>query len=168
MSEDLVRTARCCCGAVSISVRGEPHHVHGCHCDYCQRRTGSVWQVSCWYFDHEIVSVEGETRIYGTSPDLAESLRGSAAEGQTQEIDYHFCIRCGSTVYWKIPMTAAMGGGEDLIATAIAVGCFADKDFPAPSSDHYVRNRQGWLEGLTFEHMYDELPTPDDLAEGRM
>jgi hypothetical protein len=48
------------------------------------------------------------------------------------------------------------------------VGCFADENFPVPSSDHYVRNRHGWLEGLTFEHMYDELPTPDDLAEGRM
>ncbi len=165
---DELRTATCCCGDVSITVRGEPHHVHGCHCHYCQRRTGSVWQVSCWYFDHEIEEVNGETRVYVGHPDLTNALEDSAAQGQRPSIDYHFCVRCGSTVYWKIPMSAEMMGGEAVVATAIAVGCFADRDFPVPLSDHYVCNRHPWLEGLEFEHMFEELPTPDDLAAGKM
>ncbi len=162
------RTARCCCGDVSITVRGEPHHVHDCHCGYYQRRTGSVWQVSCWYSDHEIEDVQGETRVYVGRPDVSNALEGSSAQGQEQTIDYHFCTRCSSAAYCKIPMTAEMTGGTAFVATAIAVGCFADKSFPAPLSDHYLRERHPWLEPSKFEHMFEELPTPDDLATGKM
>ena len=158
MQNTNTRTASCCCGDVTITVRGEPHFVHGCHCGYCQKRTGSVWQVSCWYYDDEIESVTGDPQIY---VGLSESFK--AAERQ-EKVDYHFCRRCGSTVYWKISLTDEMVGGNASVVTGIAVGCFVDKDFPEPISDHYLCNRQPWLAPLEFKYMRDKLPTPEEGA----
>lgn len=156
-----IRTARCCCGDVSITVKGEPHYVHGCHCNFCQRRTGSVWQVSCWFYDHEIVEVTGDTQIYVGHPDLSDT---AAAEIPT-EIDHHFCKRCGSTVYWKIPLSAGVVGEEPVKATGIAVGCFTDKNFPEPVTDHYVCNSPEWMQALQFKFMRDKLPSPEEGVE---
>ena len=36
------RRARCCCGRLSVRVRGEPVINGLCHCDDCRRRTGSA------------------------------------------------------------------------------------------------------------------------------
>lgn len=56
------RTARCCCGDLSITVSGDPKRILSCHCDYCQRRTGNVNQVSCWFTESQVVSKRGTTR----------------------------------------------------------------------------------------------------------
>ena len=74
------RTARCCCGDFSIVLSGEPHYVHRCHCDYCQRRTGSVFQVSCWYPEAQVVSRKGDHRVYQAYPNLESSYAQSASE----------------------------------------------------------------------------------------
>lgn len=55
-----MRTARCCCGELSITVSGEPEGVIICHCNYCQRRTGNIFQVSCWYLGDQIVPRTGQ------------------------------------------------------------------------------------------------------------
>jgi hypothetical protein len=38
----LERTAQCHCGALKVITSGEPVQVYLCHCQSCQRRTGSV------------------------------------------------------------------------------------------------------------------------------
>ena len=68
------RTASCCCGDLSITVLG----VILCHCDYCQKRTGNVSRVSCWYFDHQIESRTGASGIFNEGPN-------------NQGVDYAFC-----------------------------------------------------------------------------
>src|SRR5262245_31929756 len=57
------RTARCACGALRITVTGEPLSVVACHCIDCQRRTGSVFGVGA-YFREEQVAKSGDARIY--------------------------------------------------------------------------------------------------------
>lgn len=61
------RIARCCCGDVSITLRGEPERVIRCHCHYCQRRTGNVFQTSAWFFEDQIIARTGETRVFNAS-----------------------------------------------------------------------------------------------------
>lgn len=82
------RTASCCCGELAITVISEPERVILGHCDYCQKRTGNVCQVSCWYYGDQIESRSGATRIFNEGPN-------------NPGIDYTFCERCGSTVYWE-------------------------------------------------------------------
>src|SRR5215471_7461464 len=43
--EIMTRMARCRCGALHAEVSGDPIRVIVCHCDECQRRTGSVFGV---------------------------------------------------------------------------------------------------------------------------
>ena len=45
------RTAECACGRVQVTVENEPVAVVTCHCDFCQKRTGSAFQVSALFPD---------------------------------------------------------------------------------------------------------------------
>jgi hypothetical protein len=53
-------------------------------------------------------------------------------------ITFHFCSVCGSTVYWE---PKAM---PELIA--VAVGAFADPNFPAPKDSVWEKRRHPWAE----------------------
>ena len=153
------RTARCCFGDFSITVSGDPHYVHRCSCDYCQRRTGSVFQVSCWYPEEQIVSRSGEFQVYRGHPNLSSSYEQVGLEPPPKSIvDYKFCRRCGSTVYWEIPLPAGVFGTSATVITGIAVGCFFEADFPKPVEDHYVVDRHSWVAPLDEVTAYEKLP----------
>ena len=132
------RTARCCCGDVSITLRGEPERVFRCHCHYCQRRTGNVFQTSAWFFEDQIIARTGETRVFNESEN-------------NQGVDYTFCVRCGSTVYW--PFTGSLPGLYE-----VAVGCFEDPDFPAPTYEIWEQYRHPWVPELVSGESYKDFP----------
>ena len=118
------RTASCYCGQVEVSVRGEPVFRWACHCDNCQRMSGSIGQFFAAYSEDCIVAVTGETHVFGVFPDAPGAGR-------------HFCKTCGTTVYARNP--EAMPG-----ITTIAVGCFADPEFPGPQTVSFTRYRHAW------------------------
>jgi hypothetical protein len=140
------RTATCCCGEVSITLQGEPERVIRCHCLYCQRRTGNVFQVSAWFLEDQIVSRTGKVRVYNDSEN-------------NQGIDYTFCIRCGSTVYWPIKPISGLYG--------VAVGCFADADFPQPNFELNDKYRHSWVQELHIDDSYDEWAPPEKMVLNR-
>ena len=119
------RTARCHCGLLSADVVGEPLHIFMCHCEFCQRRTGSSYHLDAWFPDTDVV-VKGMSKEY-----VRHGERGDVLE-------FHFCPGCGSNVFFVMPQ--AMPG-----MIAIAVGCFADPEFPAPTMSIYGRSRHRWL-----------------------
>ena len=54
-----------------------------------------------------------------------------------EQARFHFCPRCGSTVYYE---------PEDLEAfVAIPVGAFADPSFPSPSISVYEERKHQWV-----------------------
>jgi hypothetical protein len=136
------REARCCCGNVAVVVEGEPAMVVACHCDYCQRRTGSVFQVSCWYPNDRVKELRGETQVFRETP---------ANPG----VSYHFCPKCGSTVHWSFDFAPEHRG--------IAVGCFADEKFPAPSVEMFTTYRHDWVAQLDGASSFEGFPTTDVL-----
>ena len=125
------RTAECACGQVHVTVENEPVAVVTCHCDFCQRRTGSVCQVSAVFPDARAVTITGETKIYN-----GLEVKG-VGTSNSDEVSYHFCPMCGSTVFWTF---------EGRPVLAIAVGNFADPDFPAPTAELHTPYRHHWLE----------------------
>jgi len=141
------RKAECCCGEVSITLRGEPERIIRCHCQYCQRRTGSVFQVSAWFFEDQIVHRTGVPRVFNDSPHNPGA------------IDYTFCARCGSTVYWPIKPLPGIYG--------VAVGCFADAEFPAPNFDIQRRHQHAWVPSLDLAESYEEFPPDEEMAPKR-
>ena len=161
------RTASCCCGDFTITVSGEPHYVHRCHCDYCQKRTGNVFQVSCWYPEDQIVSRRGDFQVFKAYPNLEASYSQSNMETPPNPgISYKFCKRCGSTVYWDIPLAPGVFGPSETVVTGIAVGCFFDPDFPKPVEDHYASDRHHWVPLLEGVDSYDGMPPAQSSLTG--
>ena len=127
----MTRTAECACGRVDVSVESEPFLVAICHCDFCQKRTGSVFQVGAYFAADEKLEVRGEIRTYnGLEIDGVANAAGDA-------VTYHFCPTCGSTIYW-------IREGQ-LPLLGIAIGNFVDSGFPAPTMEIHTEMRHAWV-----------------------
>jgi hypothetical protein len=117
------RTATCTCGQLRIEVNGEPRGVGVCHCLACQRRTGSVFAA--------LASFNAPYTVSGTA---TEYLRTGDHGAQ---FIFRFCPICGTTLYHTEV------GYQDTVS--IAVGAFADPDFPAPTVSIYDSRRHSWV-----------------------
>ena len=118
------REAACCCGALRVTCRDAPSSVSACHCGACQRRTGSVVGLAA-FFPEDAVTIAGASKSF---------TRGSdAGSGVT----FHFCPDRGSTVYWRPERKPGI--------VAVAVGAFADPEFPAPQQAVFEALRPPWL-----------------------
>jgi hypothetical protein len=120
----MTRLATCACGQLRVTCHREPTKISLCQCLECQKRTGSTYGVAA-FFQRADVEPQGEAREYSRVGDS-----GSA-------VLFHFCPNCGATVYWE------PGRAPDLVA--VAVGAFADPDFPAPSQSVYAQHRHAWV-----------------------
>ena len=119
------RTAVCSCGQLQIEVDGEPESVGICHCFECQRRTGSVFAT--------LAAFRAPYRINGTS----KAHRRTGDEGAI--FTFHFCPECGTNLFHTEI------GCEDK-SVGVAVGCFADPDFPPPIDSVYDSRRHKWVQ----------------------
>jgi len=129
------REAACSCGQLRVVAEGEPVRISMCHCLACQRRTGSAFGVQA-RFPEERVRIEGRYKEYVRSSD----------EGVERALS--FCPECGGTVFWRLPDAPGF--------VAVAVGAFADPEFPAPRVSVWEERRHSWVEvpESVEEHLY--------------
>lgn len=123
MDTAIVRHAACACGQLAIACRGEPVRVSICHCTSCQRRTGAPfgWQVR---FPEDAVTPTGEAAQYRRIADSGRAL------------DFRFCPRCGSTVWWTMDRDPGL--------VVVAGGAFANPTVPPPTVEVYASRRHAW------------------------
>lgn len=129
------RIASCSCGQLRLRCEGDPVRVSICHCLECQKRTGSTFAVQA-RFARDRVSVEGRSSQWSRTGDS-----GTTAT-------FHFCPVCSSIVYWD------MDAMPDFVA--VAVGAFADPDFPPPHVAVYEGRQHPWtlaMNQLPLEHL---------------
>ena len=119
------RQATCHCGQLRVRLEGDPALVSSCHCLACQRRTGAVFGSTSFFKRSQVLAIEGEHRTWRRAGDSGRFLT------------FHFCPTCGSNVFWNAE------GTPDMIS--VAVGCFADPDFPAPLRTVWAENKHEWL-----------------------
>ena len=119
------RQAACSCGQLRLRLAGDPQLVSSCHCLACQRRTGALFGSTSFWRKSQVLSVEGERRSFRR---IADSGTG---------LVHRFCPTCGSTVYWESEKTPEM--------VSVAVGSFADPQFPAPVRTVWTESKHGWL-----------------------
>jgi hypothetical protein len=120
-----------------VEADGEPRFVVACHCTQCQRRTGAVFGVSA-YFRARQLTPSGASKLFVRDGQEGRKLR------------LHFCPECGTTVYWEADFLPGHLG--------VAVGAFADPQFPAPVHSVWESWRHPWL---AFEHgpqRFDQVP----------
>ena len=103
------REAACCCGQLRVAADGDPVRISMCHCQACQRRTGSAFGMQA-RFPEERVRIEGPHTAYDRPSDFGEART------------FHFCPDCGSTVWYQ----------TDPELIAVRIGNFADPGFPPP------------------------------------
>jgi hypothetical protein len=118
-----MRHAACACGKLEATTTGEPVRISICHCLDCKRRTGSAFGAQA-RFREEDVAISGASSQYPRKGDS-----GGVAT-------MHFCPVCGSTVFWR---AGAIPG-----FVSVAIGAFADPEFPAPTISVYEERRHPW------------------------
>lgn len=118
------RIASCSCGSLAITAYGRPKKVSVCHCNACQHRTGSSFGVAV-FFETEATEEAGQAAVYRRIGDSGKLL------------EFYFCPACGSTVFWKPEFRPGL--------TAIALGCFDNKQGLEPSQTVYDENRDIWV-----------------------
>ena len=123
----MTRHAKCCCGACSIQVKGEPAINAICHCQNCQRRTGSAFGWSAYFPNENVTATIGAFRTY--------SIKGDAGNENSQE--RVFCGTCGTTLFWRNRDFAGL--------TGIAGGCFTDTPLPEPTMTVANETRCAWV-----------------------
>ena len=119
------RVAQCHCGSLRATTSDEPLVVALCHCQACQRRTGTVAS-SVAAFEKAQVTIEGDTKVFDR---IAQSGR---------KVRFYFCPDCGTSLYWEAD------GRPGLYI--LAVGAFADPNFPAPSVSIFEETKHTWLQ----------------------
>ncbi|MGZ2426249.1 GFA family protein [Rhizobium laguerreae] len=118
------RAASCSCGQLSITADGEPVKISACHCQACQRRTGSAFGVAV-FFHADQMETSSVSTSYVRSGDSGKS------------IEFRFCPACGSTVFWMPEFR------KELVA--VALGCFADSSTLVPTQSVYEEGRLEWV-----------------------
>ena len=125
MLQSTQREAACHCGQLRLKLAGDPQLVSSCHCQACQRRTGAVFGSTSFFARSQLVSTNGEHRVFRRQGDSGTWLV------------FHFCPSCGSNVFWESDRQPNM--------ISVAVGAFADPDFPAPSRTVWTAHKHEWL-----------------------
>ena len=140
------RTARCACGRLEVKVEGEPLAVLVCHCDACQKRSGSVFEVNAQFAPEQVVEISGEAKTFN-----GLELDGVGVAGSNVGLEFHFCPTCGSTVYRTLE-------GDPPPFFAIGVGNFVEPGFPAPAVEVYSAMRHHWVTPVADATQFDAFP----------
>ncbi len=136
------RTASCYCGQLRIQVQGEPWGVGVCSCLACQRRTGSVFAT--------LANFPTPFRATGTA---TEFLR---VGDQGARFRFRFCPICGTHVFHS------EDGNDESVS--VAVGAFADPNFPAPGVSVYDCRRHPWVQLPAGIKTFQKDPTSCGLS----
>ena len=118
------RRIACTCGALELTVEGDPIRVSVCHCLDCQKRSGSVFAAQA-RFARDRVTITGDYQRYTRTADSGNPIH------------FHFCPICATTAFYVIPAQ------PDILA--IPVGLFGDPDFPAPDYSVYEERMHHWV-----------------------
>ena len=116
--------AACSCGQLHLAIEGESARISICHCLACQRRTGAASGNQA-RFRREQVTFTGKATTWSRT---AES--GNVAT-------FRFCPTCGSTVCWESDSFPGY--------VIVAIGNFADPNFPAPTISVWEESRHSWV-----------------------
>lgn len=135
------RTGGCMCSAVRFTASEEPKRVTICHCEWCQRRTGSAFGTELVYDEARVeISGEGMTRHRHVSD---ESRRW---------LDVEFCGRCGTNLGFTLE--AAPG------IRTLPAGAFDERDWIRPDlirfQHVFARSRQPWADLSSLVKVHEE------------
>jgi hypothetical protein len=120
-----------------IEVHGEPQGIGLCHCLACQQRTGSVFAALAGFL--------APYEVFGNATEFVRTGDHGA------RFRFRFCPICGSNVFHT-----EEGPESDWVA--VAIGAFADPDFPPPKDSVYDCRRHPWVKLPPEVTVYERDP----------
>ncbi|WP_020396286.1 GFA family protein [Thiolinea disciformis] len=124
MSDKIFASGHCLCNAVQFIVKNEPAIPGGhCHCEHCQRSSGSGHMSIAFFKEDDLVST-GEVKGYTITTDTGSQYTRT------------FCPTCGSRLF-------GYNSARPGIVT-IAMGVFNEKDWFKANRIVYHRNKPAW------------------------
>lgn len=134
---EIERTARCACGSLTATTRGEPVNVYVCSCDACQRLSGTVFTYGA-LFPKDAVSLTGDSKAWRHTGDSG------------RWVETQFCPSCGSSVLFRLEGVPEV--------TGVAVGCFTDAEFAKPDWHFWASRGHTWLAMPDGVERYETQP----------
>jgi hypothetical protein len=111
----------CLCGTVSFEVKGDFDSFYLCHCQYCQKDTGSAHAANLFSQSAKLVWHSG---AYAVSSFTLSGTRHHKS----------FCKLCGSA----LPNTQIQG------LLVVPAGCLDTEVSMAPTAHIFTSNKAGW------------------------
>jgi hypothetical protein len=131
-------SGHCLCGNVTYSADAEPVAQALCHCEDCQRQTGTAFSIVIGV-PTDAFTVEGDTLSW-------YETTGAVHGTPTRR---HFCSNCGSPIFSSVEVAPNL--------VYIKAGTLDDPSWLVPTMEVFTRSAQPWAprlhEGMKFETM---------------
>ena len=116
----------CTCGHVRYEMAGPPLVVHGCHCRWCQRQSGSAFAINALIEEDRVTLTHGEVH----------EIMVATPSGAGQRISR--CPKCQVAV-WSNYLRAGSN------VRFVKVGTLDDPDRHPPDVHIYTEDKQPWV-----------------------
>ncbi|KAI9926600.1 hypothetical protein ASPWEDRAFT_163282 [Aspergillus wentii DTO 134E9] len=123
----------CLCGAVKYGLSDAPEVCYMCHCNSCQKVSGSAFTANCLYKRENLNIIQGHG-VIKTYSDQA-TFSGQALERS-------FCDTCGSNLFLQSKLLGEMG------MVAVPSGTIDDRTELRPKIEAWCQSRRSWLSGV--------------------
>lgn len=125
----------CLCGTVKFEVEGEFQSFYLCHCQYCQKDTGSAHAANLFSQSAKLRWISGADAV--TSFTLPSSRHNKS-----------FCKLCGSAV----PNTQIEG------LLVVPAGCLDSKVSMSPTAHIFMSSKADWDREVEKAPKFEKLP----------
>ncbi len=130
----------CLCGTVKFTVDGEFENLYLCHCQYCQKDTGSSHAANLFSRSAKLTWLSGEGAV--TSFTLPNTRHHKS-----------FCKFCGSA----LPSTQPAG------QLVVPAGCLDSEVSILPTANIFTASRTTWDSGSAEIPEFEGLPHPPKI-----
>jgi hypothetical protein len=117
----------CLCGGVRYSSEAEPEMTVVCHCEHCQRQTGTAFSI--------LVGIPADSLQFENDESLAEFLDQGDTGGTVHR---KFCRNCGSPI---VSLAESVPG-----VSFIKAGTLDDKSWLEPTMHLWCDTAQPWVD----------------------
>lgn len=132
---ELVKNGSCLCGAVSFEVAGSFECFFLCHCQFCQKDTGSAHSANLFSSTATLKWHSGNDKVRIFQLPLTKHVKS-------------FCTQCGS----------ALPNVQEDGLLVVPAGSLDDDVTNYPNAHIFVASRANWDIGLDEVIMVDRLP----------
>lgn len=132
------RSGGCQCGAVRYEFSGEPTVVYACHCQECQRQSGSAFAMALVVPYERFRITRGEPRSFARTGESGRTLLG------------WFCPECGTRLYHT--------PGQLAQNCNLKPGTLDDTSWLRPTVHVWTRSKQAWVEIPTDAVAHETQP----------